>query len=464
MTDTGFSADNPTEIVITGKKKQPASASTIGKSAPLSASIQINGQPFPLTSFDIEGGAYGSVGHATITCSIAILAALGISVVALTTQNPGSTPLDIYVSDQQGQKVHLFGGEYINGVWDYDADNVTISARDWAGVLVDQKRALTKIVPGLPGAQDDPDAPGEDGTDTTGVSTVNVPIKTVVTNIANLFGLTPVFNLAPGETTVNIGTQYGGDADIILSNRPISLWAFLNILARDSGNEVYVDPDKNLVFGIPGANTPIPLLTLAYKLNPVPSGALPVRQPKVTHNVRRNASFRVLVLSYNPGQAQITQGEVYVLGDGVDASGNQTINPGVWSGNDAQLISKSLVGQDIKFPIYTFHIDGLTADQAQARATAIAADIAKREFIVSAVADMIPKVRPMNHTKLTGGIDKVFLGQDYYVNRFRHIYRMPRGPADREGGMITHLTLLNIKQQGIGSPLTAKAPTRVSGR
>ena len=242
--------------------------------------------------------------------------------------------------------------------------------------------------------------------------------------------------------------------------RSQSLWGILNILARDSGNEVYVDPDKNLVFGIPGANTPIPLLNLCYKVNPVPSGSMPIRRPKVTHNVRRNASFRVLVLSYSPAAAQVTQGEAYVLGDGITANGNQQISPGVWSGNNAQLISNSLQGQDAKFPIYTFHIDGLTAQQAQARATAIAADIAKREFIVTLTADLIAKVRPMNKTKLSGAIDQVFIGNDFYVNRYKHTYRMPRGTNTNDAGMLTELTLLNIKQQGIGSPLTKKASTK----
>lgn len=454
MSDPGTTVDNPEEIVVTGTKKSTV-PSTTGSAAPLSAAIQVGGQPFPLMAFTVESGAYGSVGHASIVTSLTMLKQSNIDLLKMATQNFSGMPVDVYVTDETGKQSHLFGGEYVDGDWDYDGDMVTISARDWAGPLVDQKRAITSILSGA-----SPDAPDEDATDTTGISTVNVPIKTIVTNIAKLFGLTPVFNLDGASPTVNIGAIYGDSNDTILSTQPQTLWGILNILARDSGNEVYVDPDKNLVFGIPGGNTPIPLLNLAYKMNPVPTDTFPTRGLKFTHNARRNSSFRVLVLSYNPSTAQTTKGEAYVLGDGITTNGQQQISPGTWSGNNAALISNSLTQEDKKFPLYTFHVDGLTAQQAQIRATAIANDIAKREFIMTAHTDLIALVRPMNHTKLTGDVDPGFLGQDYYVNRYKHTYVMPTGEAAANGGMVTELTLLNIKQEGTGSPLTKKAATK----
>lgn len=420
-----------------------------------SISFTIAGLPAPVTDFSIQSGSYGSVGHADIGTSITALRAANIDLTGLSIDLPAGIEIGLWLT-ADGVKTKIFGGEYVKGEWDYDADEVKIFCRDFAGVLVDQKRILSQTE----GEAQTITVPGENPT-SGGVSTQNQTLQNIVTQIAKQFSLTPVFNLDPGSN-IDIGTIYGtneagGTADTVFMTTPQSLWATLNQLARDTGNEVYVTPSKELVFGIPGAGAP--QIVGSYKMNPVPSGAVALRDLRIVHNVRRNSSFRVQVISYNPSVPQIVLGEAYVVGTNLSTNGQVQIKPGLWSGSDIDTINSSVGSNSKQIPLYSFHIDGLTQAQADARAMAIAADIAKREFVVSASPDIIPGIIPMNQIRLVGALDQNFLGQTYYAQSFRHSFGMPTKRGKR-AGLVTYFMALDIQVSGEGGPILKSAPNK----
>ena len=412
----------------------------------------VQGAPLIVDSFAAVSGTYGSVGHMTAKTSRKQLAASGISLIGLSTQQPQGVELVINATID-GAKSRLFGGEYVTGDWNYDADEVTISARDYAGVLVDQKRVLVATAEELNSAL----APGQSSS-AAGILTQNQSVGQLVTQIAQQFGLTPVLNLPTGDNP-EIGTIYSEQTpDTVFLSIPQSLWAVLNMIARDTGNEVYVTPNKELVFGTPGAGA-TPLL-LTYGQNQGPPGSMPVRGLKVVHNPRRNASFRVVVNSYNPATAQLTQGKAYVLGTTLTLSDNVEIQSGVWSGLNTAMIDDALIGQNKQMPLYTFYVDGLTQDQANARALAIATDISKRELIMSGILDPVPGIVPTNPLTIQGAIDPEFAGETYYVNSYTHRFVMPRAENSYEGGLVTDFAALSLPLEGQGSAVVKKAKLR----
>ena len=411
----------------------------------------IGGESFLPMAFQVHSGTYGSVGHATIDTSIRELDLADLDLVSVATNAPGGLEVGIAVTIDSAARMKIFGGEYVSAKWSYDTDIVEIHCRDFAGVLVDQKQPLARAALGEPSV----DAPGEIATGI-GIETQNQTLKSFVTSVAKQYGLgVSIDSSISGANNPTLGTIFGSD-DAAYTPMPTTLWAFLSELARITGNEVWVNPNKVLVFGPPGSGAG--LLQLSWGVDPVPDGAAPVRDLTITHNPRRNSSFRVKVLSHDPGKAQITTGYAFVIGTNFSGSANQVIRPGIWGGAQAFSVENSLVGGKTQFPLYSFHIDGLTAAQAQARAVAIATDIAKREFILDCIADPIPGVIPMQHVRISGPIHPTFSGNDFYVNAYNHSFTMPRR-GDR-GGLITKLTLLDLSLSGVGSPLTAKVQTK----
>jgi hypothetical protein len=180
---------------------------------------------------------------------------------------------------------------------------------------------------------------------------------------------------------------------------------------------------------------------------------------EIDHNPRRNLTFRVLVKSYDQTAGQTTSGQAYVVGSNITTAGG-TVMPGSWGGSDATAISNA-VGSGTKtskdaIQLYTFHIDGLTQAQAQARAQAIAADIAKRELVVKATADFIPNLAPSTPATISGSdLDQEFATHTYYVTSFSHVFKMGRGGAAEFG---THLQLLDMQPAGEAGAAVSSAP------
>lgn len=416
--------------------------------------LVINGTPIPVSSFSVTGGAYGSTGSMTANTSETALEDAGFDLVAQSIASPGSLPIDIYVADDvTGDDTHLYSGEYVTGDFDYNTDAVTIHSRDWAGPLIDQKRVLTNLVGGSGGAL----APDESAT--SGVSTQNQTLTQIVSAIANQFSLTPDLrlnnNISGSDSSV--GAIFGNTTDTIMTASPQPLWNILTKLAHASGNIVYVTAEKHLVFGEPGAG--LDTLPLTWRQT---GGGLPLMRLKVTHNPRRNLTFRVMVLSYDPTLAQMTTGQAFIIGSNYTTDSGSTVQAGAWGGQQAAQIASSIgSGASSKknaIPIYTYHFDGLTAAQAQSRAEAIAADIAKRELVARCTADVIPELAPGQMATLTGLINPQFASHTYFVQTYHHVFSI--GGRGGSGTFQSDFAMLDRQPEGQGKSVTPK-PTPV---
>lgn len=436
--------------------------------------LTIDGNAVPVDQFSATSGVYGSVGHLSTRTSISALAALGIDLVAITSGATAPITVNLSVTqDQDASNTHgplasaqisnaapasgapsvvttqmLFGGELVDVEYDYDRDSAIIHSRDWAGQLVDQKRVLTRIATSITKLLQ-PLAPGQNP-NSLGVNTVNQTLAQIVTAIANEFSMTPVLNLTggvPGSTT--LGSLYGGATQTFMSV-PQSLWEILNQLARDTGYDVYVTPNRSLVFGQAGAG--LSTLKLSWNLSQLPQGAVPSKDLKVHHHPRRNATFRVIVFSYDPSAGQQTTGYATVVG--ANLAGSAGMEPGIWTGNDAITANKQLAGVKkggvpvSQVPLYSFRIDGLTQAQAVQKALGIATDIAKREFILSCEIDGYPAITPTQPITLAGPVNPAFSGNTFFVNGYEHTFTMPSQLGG--GGFITRIKALDIPTLGTG--------------
>jgi len=411
--------------------------------------LMIGGQQVPTNSYKQTGGAYGSTGSLLSTTSLTAMAAAGVDLVALSIANPGSLPVDLYVTDQDGNTTHPFSGEYLDGDFDYTTDAVSVHARDWSGPLVDQKRALTTLLSGSSGELSPEQA-------NSGVSTQNQTLTNIVTQIAQQFSLTPDVRLNSNISNSNAdyGAIFGDSTDTILTAVPQSLWGVLTRLARQTGNVVYVTPEKHLVFGEAGAG--LETLQFTWRQNLPALNSLPLMKLKFHHNPRRNLTFKVMVKSYDPTVLQLTSGQAFVIGSNYSPDGTSTVSAGAWGGAEASQISAA-IGSSKKnaIPVYVFHVDGLTASQAQSRAEAIANDIAKRELIATCTGDYLPDVQPSQQAQIRGLINPQFASHTYFVTAFTHSFTMGKD----EGELETTLTMLDRQPEGQGKPVSPKATT-----
>lgn len=434
----------------------------------LTFTVTVGGYIMPFTKFNMTGGAYGSVGHVTITTSFTALKDINLDLFVLTSGSPSFVEVDIAVQQQQpGQQgggyvaqppappssasasTRIFGGEYLRTEFDLDADTVTIHARDWAGVLVDQKRILTKIGKAVQQVVA-PLAPGR--VTVAGISNENQKVGNIISSICAEFGFTPVLNLSSGGRNPTVGTLYGS-ADQSFITIPQSLWTIINQLARDTGYDCYVTPKKELVFGEPGAG----LDTLQLVWNTTPQqGQIPCRNTHIEHHPRRNSTFRVLVISYDPTKSQSTLGRATYIGSAY--GGQHGLKAGMNTGQDAITADKNILalqsaGANLgtsQIPLYSFNLDGLSADQATLRAQAIATDIAKRELILTTTVDGLPSVLPTQMIRLFGDVPAEFSDPTFYVSAYTQIFSLPQaGSHHAEGGWVTHLTALNIPTEGL---------------
>jgi hypothetical protein len=376
---------------------------------------------------------------------MARLEAAGIDLVAMAVKSPTALPLDIFLTEDDAV-TQIFSGEYLSASFDYAGTSVVIHARDWSGPLVDQRRVLVSILGGNVGAL----APSEEKT--SGVETQHQKVSQIVTAIAKQFSLIPDLRIAKGADP-DIGTIFGTSSDTILTTTPQSLWEILNRLARDTGNIVYTTPQKHLVFGPPGAG--LQTIPITWLMNPIPDGSFGALALSIDHNPRRNSSFQVVVLSYDPTVSKVTTGRSYVIGSNFSTNDKATVRPGLWSGQQARSILNATstpsgnpgTDKNNKVPIYTFHVDGLTQAQADQRAQAIALDISKRELIANAKIRCLPSVQPANPVSLAGQINQEFAAHQYFVTEYSHHYKLPTGAKVGE----FHTMLKMLDRQPIGS-------------
>ena len=340
----------------------------------------IGGTQIPITVFSVTGGSHGTTGSLSVSASIKALTQTGFDL--LGQSNASGTPLEVTldVSADSGSG-RLFSGEFMTSSWEYANDKVTLHCRDKGGKMVDEKRVL---------------APGQSSG---GVQTQNQKISDFVSQIAKAYGLTPKVNVKNDET---MGRYFGDENTIVLTSTPKTWWAFLTKLARDTGNEMHVTPKGELVFGTPGDGD---TLRFTWRAPFTSDDSYPLLHLDFEHNPSRNKHHTVTVNSYDPTHAKVTTG-------------------------------KAVRGQGTKR--YSFHSDGLTADQATKRADAISKDISKREIIAHIQMDFLPSIQPMQPAQISGEIDHVFASYDYVVSEYSHEYSI----AERNADLYTQATLL----------------------
>ena len=360
----------------------------------VSTIVLVNGKKMPCEGWAISDGAHGATGGAELITSWTGMQDAGFDLFAETQHAPSSTPIKIMVDPADGSGSQpIFSGEYMTDMWDMATDTVHVQARNAAGRLVDQKQVLTSSI-GTSGGTDV--APGENAKGT-GFQTQNQTLSGFVSTIAKQMGLTPKINLASNP---QIGALFGDTLNTVVTTNPSTLWAILIRLANDTGNIVYASPTDELYFGQEGQNGS----TLNFTWNkPAQSGARPVQGLTFVRNPRKNSSFKIRVHSYDHTKGQVTTGASQMDG-----------------------ISKPSGGVS---PIYTFHKDGMTQAQVDAKASAIAKDIGKREVIAQFITDIIPSIRPGQPATLSGDIPSKFAGLKWYVHHFRHSFRMPEGDS-----------------------------------
>jgi hypothetical protein len=307
--------------------------------------------------------------------------------------------------------------------------------------LLDQKRVLTKIAKAIEGALR-PLAPGR--VSAKGISAENQQCSDIVTAIAQEFGFNPILNVTATKNPT-FGTLYGS-ADQTFITVPQSLWNILHQLARDTGNTVYVTPTKDLVFGEPGVG--LATIYLSYDDFNMPDGYVPCKNMRMEHHPRKNSTFRVIVISYEPGHAQPVVGRAVYVGD--NYAGAYGLQAGVASGAtatkqaDAAFVKlKSGVGQ---VALYTLHVDGLNQQQADMKAASFATELARREVLASATIDGLANILPTQIVRIGGNlIPKQFVNETFYVSEYQQTFILPTTATSRpDGGWITQLTGLNI--------------------
>lgn len=355
----------------------------------------LNGTTIPIFAFDVTGNAHGATGSASVNTSIKML---DQAMPGLTSTSVDSEPLpaSITTSDDAHGSMQIFNGTYAVGKWNYTDDTVMLQLRDAAGTsMVDQKRVNVE------GSDSGDQGPGE-ASGGSGVKTQNNKLSGFVSQIAQQMGLSPMLGLSDDPL---IGTIFGDSTDTIQLSTPNTYWGFLTRLARDTGNIMYATPQKQLFFGSEGTG---PALNLAWRVPILGGSLINLLTLDVEHNPARNASHKTTVNSYDPTTGKTTSG------------------------------TKSARGGKAK---YTFHVDGLTAAQAQKRAESTSKDISRREVIVTGGIDYNPTIigGGMPAT-LTGQVDPMFSGYQLYVSAYTHGFRMSKGKT--AGDIYTNLTLL----------------------
>ncbi len=413
--------------------------------------IEINGVSFIAESWNCTRPAYGSVGSFRAQVSREVLNSAELNLFNVGSQATSQVPVYIKVTEN-GQTTTLWGGEMDTVSTHYDSDTVTISGRDWAGLLVDTKRPIqsTQVVGGTtqsftPGATNVA-ATGAAVADFTAAigSAANVQNKTpsqIAYYIAARNSFLPQVYTYPNEP--EIGALFSGLH--VNASSPRTEWSILQYMARLLGWVCFVTPTRQLYFGPFTAGTP---LDLSWKQSPVPDGMLPCNDLEITYNPRRNSNFLVVVESFDLETVARTTGVVGVAHPGtisqvltafpqVNVQNNRFIvgTAGTSSGSSLGALFTAL-GK----PVYVYTHPNLNVSQAEQQAFSMALELAKRELIMRCRVDGSATLTPLQTVRMHGDLGD-FAGQDYYVNSLEHSF-------DLDEGWYTHLHGWTLGPQG----------------
>jgi hypothetical protein len=412
---------------------------------------KVNGKAVDVSGWTVKLGSFGSVDAATIETDVEKLKAAGVDLVALAEKPPTdpATGLPAFVTIEiwaapagSSTPIQRFGGDLDYDDWNFDKDNVKLSARGYAGRLMDAKVVL---------AAD---------------AYRNKTCSQTATIIAKKYGLGigKIQLSIPGDPVMGFLYEHG---DLTRPNLPRYDWDVLVFLAQQVGGvQVFVDFQKNLVFR---QTPPVPAPRILTWKPPPGSKATPVRNLQIDHITRRNKTFQVRVMSYDPKTTKLTLGDAVNVDDDADAQilvdSGTTPSKGVFVGSAAGQVrvrlGKSLNGK----PVYSFYYHGLDSQHASDLAESLALTIWSRSLIVSGEIDGDPTLTPQMQIQLVEnhkGDLQGFAGKKLSLSSVEDRYELPQGGDGESGGYLTSFTALflppiPVPPPGYGTPI--KAPT-----
>jgi len=404
--------------------------------------VVIAGISFLPESWECNFPAYGSVGTYSIITSIAELQKRKLNLYDVTLASLHPVSVDIYVN-LNGTITHLWGGELDDTDWAFDDNQVTISGRDWAGVMVDQKITLANY--SAQGAAGIPiSVTPISGGPSNAFNVQNQTAVQLITQIAKAHGLQPLPTSIPAsEQTVLVGNLLANSG--VFNNQPQPEWEIIQAISRLMGWNTYVTPERQLVFG-PTATSNNKLLVSWNITNP-PKGTVPCQDLQVMHQPRRNSSFLVVVQTYNLAMIQQSKQMIGLPSQGmllnyplykVDGRGFYTT-----TSLGANVSTVTALFKNLGKEIYVVHRAGLTPDQASLLAENTALDLAKREIIVNFSIDGLPSLRPFMELQLSGKLQG-FEGRKLFINGVKHTYSTPDEGEIGTSGFMSHVSAWSL--------------------
>lgn len=388
------------------------------------STITIGQYNIPTYSWHVERGAYGQLGNADVHTSMAAMKAAGISYSDLSQQN--ETPVSLTLN---GEKV--FGGSYLHGFLQAEADEFHFVCRDFGGILFDTKRSLVDL------------------------NIQNQHVSDLVRQIINRFGngLTPEINITNDPFVGNVLNE-----GAVAITYPQTMWNLLNYLARSVGATISTTPDRIFKFETITATASDIIYT--WRANPAQANSFvgpvtgnnqqkPIMNLQFTHQPARNRNFSVVVVSHHQQSCVQTVETVTVAGQNIQVAGTpKGVKAGYYTGVAGAQLKNALSTAGNGIPIYQYAISGLKPDECRSRAQAIAEDIARRLLIANMKVDGNQAVQPLQQIQIGETVAGDLLGfadQALYITGVDHYFDQPQHEGyDESSGYWTGIKALTV--------------------
>ena len=224
-------------------------------------------------------------------------------------------------------------------------------------------------------------------------------------------------------TMSTVGYKYLSN-EAFKSLTPVRKWDFLVQLARNVGFQVYTTPKGELVFAPPD-QTQQPIV-YTWFADPHDTTLAPVKNLRVNYEPRRNKTFQVLILSYHPKTVSLESATTVILDQTIPFFKNKTVKEGFWHGAAGANI-RSAFGQRLEGkPVYLFYVQGMTPQECEERADAMAKEISARQYTVEGSITSDLRLTPNAVVQLNGPIDN-FKGQKLYVTGLTYRFGLHYG-------------------------------------
>lgn len=348
--------------------------------------VILNGTELPIINWSCQLGAAGNINHFEVTTSIKAMQKAGFDPFSDVKKNFDSK-ISIYIIQDDKQSL-IFTGivDQLEGIW--HTDLIEIRGRDLSAILRDKFQAPSDM------------------------QYFNQPISEVVKQIAQQNGL------GTGKitsTTQLAGTQYDAyqGQEYAFSDRPRPFWRTLQLFALECGFIMFVTPQGDLYFGKPGTGSNH---TFYWKPSQqdAQGGQLPCYELNIIQQSRRCNQFTVNVYA-------------------TDHNNN----------NQAAFASTEVNGSGGGGYVYNRHPFGLTPENAQQYADAIAEDIQRKEVTIQAMVEGDSSVNVNDKVRFQASHagDLFSLNnQDMVISGVTQSFEMAKYEADTSAGFFTHIT------------------------